>query len=72
MASTFPPPSRRKLPPGIIRSATTLGTVGTAREMTAVAAFRYFSSSIGESVSTSPMLSNPCPVSSGGNSEVVS
>ena len=53
-------------------SATTFGTVGTAREMISFAAARYFSSSKGESVSTSPMLSNPCPVSSGGNSEVVS
>ena len=44
----------------------------SARPATTIvfAAARYFSSSSGESVSTSPMLSNPCPVSSGGNSAV--
>ena len=32
------------------------------------AAPRYFSSNIGDNVSTSPILSKPYPVSSGGNS----
>src|SRR2546427_649120 len=52
--------------------AGTPGTVGTAFFTTAFAAARYFSSNIGGSVSTSPILSKPWPESSGGNSFSVS
>jgi hypothetical protein len=53
-------------------SAIVLDVAGTAAATTDLAAVTYFSSSRGESVRTSPILSNPCPVSSGGNSTEVS
>jgi hypothetical protein len=45
--------------PPITFSATTLGTRGTAPATIISAACMYFSRSMGDTVSTSPMLSKP-------------
>lgn len=65
-------PSVKKLAPETSVSATTLDAVGTACAITAWAAFKYFSISMGDIVRTSLMLSKPCPASSGGNCVCVS
>jgi hypothetical protein len=57
-----------KLMPDTTASAGLRGAVGTASAITACAADTYFSMSIGDMVSASPMLSKPKPESSGGNS----
>ena len=62
---------RKRSSPAIVFSATVIDLVGTAIDTIALAAVMYFSSNKGESVRTSPMLSNPCPVSSE-DSDVVS
>ncbi len=65
LSFAFVPSNARPL---MICSAGLRGAVGTASLTTVCAAATYFSMSMGDMVSASPMLSKPKPVSSGGNS----
>ena len=69
MRSPVPPPSDpRNSRPVAVWFGITRETFGTARSTITSAACKYFSNNSGEIVSTSPILSNPSPASSGGNS----